>query len=64
MIFHARTAKLGNGEEVDRNPAAEVIAMEGLPVVGRGATLTRDQVVARREFIALLPLTANSFPLQ
>jgi hypothetical protein len=52
----------GNGEEVDRNHAAEVIAKEGLPVVGRGAPHTRDPVVARRELIASLPLTATPSP--
>ena len=34
----------GNGEEVDRNHAAEVIAKEGLPVVGRAGTTARDHV--------------------
>jgi hypothetical protein len=34
----------GNGEEVDRNHAAEVIAKERFPVLGRGATRTRDHV--------------------
>jgi len=35
----------GNGEEVDRTHAAEVIAKEGLPVLGRRAASARDHVV-------------------
>jgi hypothetical protein len=35
----------GNGKEVDRNHAAEVIAKERFPVLGRGATRTRDHGV-------------------
>ena len=34
----------GNGEEVDRNHAAEVIVKECLPVVGRAGTTARDHV--------------------
>ena len=34
----------GNGEEVDRNHAAEVIAKEGLPVLGRRATSAMGHV--------------------
>jgi len=38
----------GNGEEVDRHHAAEVIAEECLPVLGRGATSPRDHVSGDR----------------
>jgi hypothetical protein len=34
----------GNGEEVDRNHTAEVIAKECLTVVGRAGTTARDHV--------------------
>jgi hypothetical protein len=50
----------GNGEGVDRNHSAEVIAKERFPVLERGATRMWYHVVATVRGARVIPSLSNS----